>query len=167
MAQVAKRRGRYVLDFFDNEGKRKWITLPEGTLKKDAERKLREILDQIDRGNYITKKTILTFKTVARSLLKAKEMNIRSSTWSVYDGHVRNHFNDLEKLKINLITTARIERYIGDRQKQGMHILTLRKILVTLNQIMAYAVRHKYIDHNPVRDAERPRGNGDINADAK
>jgi len=38
---------------------------------------------------------------------------------------------------------------------------TLRKILVTLNQIMAYAVRHGYIDYNPVRDAERPRGQGE------
>jgi integrase len=41
-----------------------------------------------------------------------------------------------------------------------MHILTLRKILVTLGQILAYAVRHRYIDYNPLRDAERPRGKG-------
>lgn len=41
-----------------------------------------------------------------------------------------------------------------------MKLGTLRKILVTLNQIMTYAVRHKYIAHNPVRDAERPRGQG-------
>ena len=44
-----------------------------------------------------------------------------------------------------------------------MNINTLRKILVTLNQIMAYAVRHGYIDYNPVRDAERPRGQGKTN----
>ena len=43
----------------------------------------------------------------------------------------------------------------------GMHIGTINKILVTLGQIMAYAVRHGYIDYNPVRDAERPRGNGE------
>ena len=30
------------------------------------------------------------------------------------------------------------------------------------NQIMAFAVRHRYIDHNPVRDAERPRGQGQV-----
>lgn len=34
-------------------------------------------------------------------------------------------------------------------------------ILVTLGQIMAYAVRHGYIDYNSDRDAERPRGNGE------
>ena len=33
----------------------------------------------------------------------------------------------------------------------------MRKSLITLGQIMAYAVRHKMIDHNPVREAEKPR----------
>ena len=43
-----------------------------------------------------------------------------------------------------------------------MNILALRKILITLNQILAYAVRHGYIDYNPTRDAERPRGQGEV-----
>ena len=29
-----------------------------------------------------------------------------------------------------------------------------------LGQIMTYAVKRKYIDHNPVREAERSRGQG-------
>ena len=33
-----------------------------------------------------------------------------------------------------------------------MNIKTLRKILVTLGQIFSYAVRHRYIDYNPLRD---------------
>ena len=41
-----------------------------------------------------------------------------------------------------------------------MNLATMKKVLITMGQIMAYAVRHRYIDHNPVRDAERPRGNG-------
>ena len=63
-------------------------------------------------------------------------------------------------MKINRITTAKIEKYIVDRQNQGMNISTIKKILVTLGQIMAYAVRHKYIDFNPARDAEKPKGQG-------
>ena len=52
-----------------------------------------------------------------------------------------------------------VEKFITDRQTQGMHIGTLRKILVTLGQILSYAVRHKYIDYNPLKEAERPRDN--------
>ena len=36
----------------------------------------------------------------------------------------------------------------------------MRKILVTFNQILAYAVRHRYIVYNHLKDAERPRGKG-------
>jgi len=43
-----------------------------------------------------------------------------------------------------------------------MNILTLRKILVSLGQIFAYAVRHRYIDYNPVRDAEKPKTQGKV-----
>ena len=41
-----------------------------------------------------------------------------------------------------------------------MNLTTLRKIIVTFNQVMNYAVRHQFIGYNPVRDAERPRDQG-------
>jgi integrase len=86
--------------------------------------------------------------------------NLRHSTWSVYEGHTKNHFSDIEHLKINRVTIQTVEKWISDRQEAGMNILTLRKILVTFNQIMSYAVRHQYIANNPLKDAERPRGQG-------
>jgi len=160
MATVTKRRNRYVLDFYDNEGKRKRQALPEGTTKKQAKEKLREIEDRLAKGNYIPAKQIPLFKDVAKEWLKYKKMNLRASTYSVYEGHVNNHFDDFNDLKVSNINTAKVEQYISDRQKMNMNISTLRKILVTLNQIMGYSVRHRYIDYNPVREAERPRGQG-------
>lgn len=160
MACIAKRRGRYVIDFYDNDGKRQRKTLKNGSTKTRAKEILREIEDQISRGTYLPDKKTPIFSEVAKDWLEHKKMNLRNSTWSVYEGHTLNHFKDLDALKINLITTATIEKYITDRQNQGMNILTLRKILVSLGQIMGYAVRHKYIDFNPVREAERPRGQG-------
>jgi integrase len=59
------------------------------------------------------------------------------------------------------MTTARLERFITKRQNEGMNINTLRKILVTLGQILSYAVRHKYLDQNPLREVERPRNPGE------
>ena len=47
MACIAKRRGRYVIDFYDSYSKRRWITMPKGTTKKKATEKLREIEDQL------------------------------------------------------------------------------------------------------------------------
>jgi len=42
MACITKRRGRYVLDFYDQHGKRRWKTLKKGTTKKRAKDLLRE-----------------------------------------------------------------------------------------------------------------------------
>ena len=143
MACIAKRRGRYVIDFYDNHGKRRWKTLPKDARKKDAHKTLRDIEDQLMKGVYLPAKQIPTFNEVAKDWIIHKKVNLRASTWSVYEGHTRNHFNDLSDLKINRISTPRIEKYISSRMEEGMNILTLRKILISLGQIMAYAVKKK------------------------
>ncbi|MEE4355027.1 MAG: tyrosine-type recombinase/integrase [Desulfococcaceae bacterium] len=160
MACIAKRRGRYVTDFYDNQGKRRWKTLPEGCTKTKAKEVLREIEDQLSKGVYLPEKKIPTFKEVAADWLEYKKPNVRESTWRKYEGYIRQHFDEILHIKINRINTARAEKYIIQRQNEGMNLTTLRKLIVTFNQIMNYAVRHNYIDHNPVRDAERPRGQG-------
>ena len=157
MACISKRRGHYVIDFYDQHGKRRWKTLPEGMNKKKAREELAAIEKMIDKGTYIAPGKALLFSKVAEDWLDYKKPNIRITTWEVYEGHIRNHFHDLDRLKINRVTIATVEKFITGRQVQGMNIGTLRKILVSLGQILSYAVRHKYIDHNPLREAERPR----------
>jgi len=160
MACITKRRGRWVIDFYDHHGKRRWKTLPKGTTKAKAREQLRAIEDLVTRRIYLPSKKIPLFCEIARDWLAYKKPKLRETTWEVCGGHIRNHFHDLDGLKINRITTATIEKFITDRQNQGMNINTLRKILVTLGQILSYAVRHKYVDHNPLTDAERPRSTG-------
>ncbi len=162
MAKVAKRRERYILDFYDNQGKRQRQTLKMGTTLKEAKEKLREIEDQLRKRTYIPDKKVPLFSKVAQDWLEQKKLNVRLTTWEMYEGHTRLHFNNLNNLKVNRITTARAEKFINKRQTEGMNITTLRKIIVTFNQIMKYAVRHGYIDHNPVRDAERPKEQGQL-----
>ncbi len=134
--------------------------LPKGSTKAQARDRLREIEDQVGKGIFMPTKKVPTFAEVARDWIEHKRLNLRQSTWEVYEGHIRNHFHDLDCLKINRITTATIERFIKAKQERNMNLSTLRKLLVSLGQILGYAVRHQYIDHNPSRDAERPRGQG-------
>ena len=162
MACVTKRRGRYVIDFYDNQGERKRKTLKDGITKARAREILRDIEDKLARGLYLSQERIPLFSEVAKDWLGFKKLNIRASTWSCLEGHTRNHFEELNSLRVNLITTAVIEKWITRRQENDMNISTLRKLLVTLNQIMSYSVRHKYLAHNPVRDAERPSNQGMI-----
>ncbi|NLE23826.1 MAG: site-specific integrase [Clostridiaceae bacterium] len=160
MACIAKRRDRWVIDAYDQHGKRYRKTLPEGTTKGKAKEILREIEEKIERRTFAHEKKIPTFSEVAQDWLEQKKPNLRETTWEMYAYIARLHFKDIENLKINSITIATVEKFISIRQKADMNITTLRKILVTFNQIMAYAVRHRHIDFNPVRDAEKPRNQG-------
>jgi hypothetical protein len=76
MATIAKRRDRWVIDFVDTNKKRRWITMPKGSKKKDAKDKLLEIEDQLAKGIYIPENKIPTFKQVADDWLEYKKPNI-------------------------------------------------------------------------------------------
>jgi len=160
MACITKRRGRWVIDFYDQAGKRRWKTMPEGTTKKEARDELRETEKLVSNGTYMPVKKIPLFSKVAEDWLDYKKPKIRANTWEEYERQVRCHFEELNDIKINRIAIATIEKFITKRQKEKMNISTLRRVLVVLNQVMNYAVRHRYIDHNPVREAERPRKPG-------
>ena len=157
MAKIAKRRDRWIIDFYDTKGKRRWITLPKGSTKRRAKEKLREIEDQIKSGVYMPKNKMPLFKGVANDWIEIKRPDIRPSTLEMYQGHIRNHFSDFADIPIDRISTAKIERFISKRRIAGMNINTLRKLIVSFNQIFKYAVRHKYISENPVTNAERPK----------
>jgi integrase len=157
MACFKQRRGRWILDFYDQFGVRQRETLPKGTTKTKARNELRDREERVSKGLYVSERKALPFKKVAAEWLEYKKSRVRETTWEVTEGMVRNHFHGLNELKITRITTADIEKYITAKQEAGVHILTLRKILVTLGQIMAYAVRHRYLEYNPYREAEKPR----------
>jgi integrase len=162
MACIAKRRGRYVIDFYDTYGKRRWITMPKGTTKKKANDKLRTVEDQLRRDIYIPDKKIPTFAEVTKNWLEHKRSSLRSSTWVAYECCARRNLYEFYPLKINRITTAKIEQFLGKNQISGMNLRTLKKVTLILGQIMAYAIRHNYINNNPVRDAEKPKWSSDI-----
>ena len=134
--------------------------MPKGSTKAKATEKLREVEDQLARGVYIPDKKIPQFKQVAKDWLIYKKPNLRQSTWSAYEGHTKKHFGDLDNLPINRITVSHIEKFISKRQDEKMSLALIQKLIISLGQIMAYAVRHRYIDHNPVREAEKPKGQG-------
>ena len=163
MACVTKKKSkgnRWCIDFYDQYGKRRLKVLKEGTTKKEARQHLREIEEQVGKGLWMPTKNIPTFSKVAEDWLEHKKANVRGSTLKMYRGHLKHHFSEIDPLQINRITIVTVEKFITDRLEQNMNLTTLRKLIVTFNQTLNYAVRHRYIDYNPVRDAERPRGQG-------
>ena len=157
MACITKRRDRYVIDCYDQHGKRYRKSLPEGTTKQRARELLREIEDKISRQTFFHEKKTPLFSEVAQQWHEYKKANIRITTWNQNQIVLRLHLQDFDNLKISMITAQKVERYLMSLREKGLKSNTIKRLLNVLNQIMAYAVRHKMIDHNPVSDAERPR----------
>ena len=158
MATIAKRRDRYVIDFYDHTGRRQRISMPKGATKQAARDRMREIEEQVSRGVYLPGKKIPTFGEVAQDWLAYKRQYVRENTFSMYEMFLRTRFETLNDLPVNKVSMATIERFFSEAY--GTNLTTLRKVSCTIGQIMQYALRHKYIAHNPVRDAEKPRDQG-------
>jgi len=56
-----------------------------------------------------------------------------------------------------------VEKFISHCYEKRVSIPTMRKILVSLGAIMTYACRKRYIDYNPIRDVEKPKGRSEPN----
>lgn len=166
MACIRERRNRLVIDFYDQHGKRRWKTLPKDTTKTQARKVLRQIEEGIEKGSYIAPTKVPEFPEVADMWLKTKKPNIRHSTYEQYVGHAENHLKPYYgNNKITRINYDSIERFIQHCQDKKVSVPTLRKILITLGGIMAYACRKRFIDYNPVRDIEKPKGQNIHNED--
>ncbi len=159
MACVRYRRNRWVIDFYDQEGKRKWHTMPKGGTRREANEKCGEIEKQVRQESYMSVKDLPRFSEVADTWLASKEPNIRHTTYDQYKGHVENHLKPyFRKLKINQVNFDAIESFKAKGLSNGVTPPTLRKVLTTLGAILKYAVRMRYIDFNPASEVEKPRG---------
>jgi integrase len=133
--------------------------MPKGSTKKDANIKKGELEKKVRQGAYTPQKEMPLFAEVADSWLASKEPNIRHTTYDQYKGHVENHLKPyLGKSKINLVNFDAIEKFKAERLKNGVTPPTLHKVLTTLGAILKYAVRMRYIDFNPAREVEKPKG---------
>ncbi|MEE9566137.1 MAG: site-specific integrase [Desulfobacteria bacterium] len=168
MACVRYRRGRWVIDFYDQEGIRRWHTMPKGSTRNEANEKCGEVEKQIRHGTYTPIKDMPPFPKVADSWLASREPNLRHSTFRNYKGHAENYLKPYFKnLKINQVNFDAIETFKTKALKgelpaekeryRKVNPPTLRKILTTLGGILKYAVRRRYIEYNPVREIEKPK----------
>ena len=75
-------RESFVIDFYDQHGKRRLKTLAPGTTKKEARKILHETLKEVEHGIFLPDRNVPTFREVADQWLEHKKMNIREHTYS-------------------------------------------------------------------------------------
>ena len=82
MACVRKRRDKWVIDFYDQFGKRHWETI--GTSKKDAEEELAKRLLDVGKNTYCSQNKSRVFGEVEAFAREEKRRGIRCLKHIIY-----------------------------------------------------------------------------------
>jgi len=180
---VVKRRGKWVLDYYDQNGKRRWETT-QGN-QKEAKELLAERVIEIGKGDYLPpSKKKIPFSEFAHQWLTGREAKIRPSTIEQYRDHINRHLAPFfGSVLVGRIDIPLVEAYINRKDKERKEagaiqgkakldgrqltpeeqaevkriigMATINKTLTTLGSILKYAVIRKLLDSNPVSLVER------------
>lgn len=160
MATVRKLRGKWYLDYRDARGKRRRVRAGDGTLnKKQAEKELREKLDQVDRGGGGSSRQRL--KTYAERWLKVKRLNVKAGTYSDYKTKLNRYILveewGLADVQLDRLNKAVIEDWLLRLRErhEGLSNATVNAILGVLGNVLEGAVDDGVIVYNPSRKVKR------------
>jgi len=146
-------------------GKRRqqWVSV-KGT-KKDAERKLSELLHQVDRGEFLkpTKNTLADFLEQWLSIYVAPNLSPRTAEGysQIIHGHL---IPALGNILLGELKPEHLQRYYSEKLssgridgKGGLSHRTIRHHHVTLHDALQHAVKWGLIGRNPADAVESPR----------
>lgn len=154
MATVAKRRNRYVVDWRDASGRRRWKIF---TKQKDAKAYRDEVSQQTRQGIIVDDR--LTFDTFVADYRKQHlETSVRPATKADYKSllklHIEPHFKgrrlrDIRRGDVLTFRASLLEKGVGRR--------TVNKALSLLGTLFSYAQQNEQIHHQPVNKVMLPR----------
>jgi len=128
----------------------------EGLTKKQAEAKLREIMD--GNAGRVTADAARTVERVGR-LHSAKLIGKgrKPSHVETFGSHLRVHLAPFFKeTPINRIEVTDVERLMATLHKKGLAPKTIKNILGSLHSIFDYALRKGWVAENPCRLVDKP-----------
>ncbi|MCH8079210.1 MAG: hypothetical protein IIA06_05440, partial [Proteobacteria bacterium] len=88
MACVSKRRGKWVLDFRDRQGRRHWESYKT---RREANAELSDRLLQLKRGSYIAPGKEKVFSKLCEAFTTAHKSEVKENTWDDYSCNMRLH----------------------------------------------------------------------------
>jgi integrase len=171
------KRGRVFGLRFTAYGERRYLTLEDGSSREDAERELRGVLSEVERGVWQPPAPTPVpvedadddpgFHEFASQWFADSEGEWRAGTVADYRGQLVKHllpfFRDHT---LSQITVAEVDRYRQTKVAEGkLSNTTINKHLTRLGQILEVAVERELIERNPATvggkrrrlKAKRPR----------
>ena len=147
------------------DGKRRQRRETVRGTKAEAQRRLREMLHQVETGAYVENGRI-TVAEIAKQWLAAKQHRVSSKTYGSYDGHVRLYIEPeigslkAESLRAMHIQAALVTWQTGtrhDREKGNVSARTVVHVHQTLRTMLRWAIKMGMLVRNVADSVEPPR----------
>src|SRR5262245_24768748 len=143
------RPGRWLLDFYDQAGKRRWETFPT---QKAAKAAMADRMGEVKAASYRAPAELPAFRAVAEAWLIAKGFDgLRPSTIAGLENHVHDHIlPELGSTRIDLVSLKSVELLKAKlKTEKKLAPRTVNKALAALKAIFGYAMEHSYVTRNP------------------
>jgi hypothetical protein len=143
------RPGRWLLDFYDQNGKRRRETYES---QKAAKAAMVDRAKEVKTSVYRVPSELPELAEVAKAWLSAKSLEgLRPSTVSGYENHVLDHIVPaLGEKRIDLVTLKDVEQFraglVGEKKLSRN---TTNKILADLRSIYLYAMAGELVARSP------------------
>ncbi|MFH1386062.1 MAG: tyrosine-type recombinase/integrase [bacterium] len=144
---------------FRLNGKLKWVKIGEKRFlsREVINKKKKEIMEKLARGEYIDKK--IYFEKMAEEFLNYTKENRTERTHETIIGHIKKHLRYFRGYLLTKINLALIEGYVEHRRRENPELSdkTVINELFTLSAVFKRAIRLGYLKENPVKNLEMPK----------
>jgi integrase len=171
MACICKRRDKWILDYRDQHGVRRWETT-NGT-RKEAEHLLAQRLQEIGKGEFQSQRDQMTFDELSEAYKSGHvAVNVRENTRRDYERNIRLYLVPyFTGVKVRTITPEMIEAFRrhllekeirikrGEKEivKKGVGRRTINKCHTLLSAMLRYALRYRWLSYNPAAEVRKLR----------
>ncbi len=150
------RKGKTYFCVYRVGGKQKWRK--GGNTKRMAEKKLVEIMNDLNQGTYkeIKQKDFDSFTD--EWLKNYAEIKVKPSTFESYRYVVENEIKPFfSGRKLTDISPALIQKYVAEKLKEGKKPKTVTNHLILIKEMLKHAVIWGYLKEYPAIYIEKPR----------
>jgi integrase len=171
---IEERNGKFRLVYRAN-GKKQSVTLPEGTSKTDAKKRLRELLGQVDKGEFVEASTMTLNIWLDRWLdigapgQRKEPVSPRTKEryTQLLAEHVRPEIGEKRIQKLDGVLDldplwAKLKDKISPWTRRHLSATTQRHVHVVLGSALATAERSGIILHNPMKKAQTKPKKGEV-----
>lgn len=147
---------RYVAGYLpDGKPNRKSIYAPT---QEEVQKKLREVLRQFDRGEYVEPSKVSTGQWLDRWHEVYGKQRWRLKTAAVHRDNIRLHIKPaLGKIPLQKLRSDHIQAFINTQVEKAYAPSTVHKQLEPLKAALKQAVNNQMISHNPCNGVKPPK----------